>query len=60
MPRLVGHEPKQIFSMRLHADLLEAVREAARDSADTVSGFIEQVLRDRLRRKGYLPRRGGG
>ena len=59
MPQLVGHEPKPVFSLRLHTELLAAVREAAHDSADTITGYVEQILRDRLRRTGYLPRRKG-
>ncbi len=59
MPRLVGHKPKVFVGIRLHQDLLAAVREAAHDSADTLTGYVEQILRDRLRRTGYLPRRKG-
>ena len=57
MPRLrPGTETKVLFSMRLHPGVLAALREAARDSADTLTGYVEQLLREKLRRGGYLSR----
>lgn len=57
MPRLSEGEPKLYVGFRLHPTLVKALRRAARDSADTFTGYVEQTLRERLRQTGYLPPR---
>ncbi|MBN1459814.1 MAG: hypothetical protein JXA57_09760 [Armatimonadetes bacterium] len=57
MPRLsIEAEAKILFSLRMHPGIMKAVRAAASAHADTVTGYIEQALRDRLTREGYLPK----
>ncbi len=47
-------KPKKAYPLRIHADILDAMKRWSDDELRSLNGQIEFVLRDSLRREGRL------
>jgi hypothetical protein len=55
MPVAKSAPSKTQIAVRLNPDVLAAVKESARDSGDTLTGRLEEILRVAMKREGRLP-----
>jgi hypothetical protein len=52
-PDMMTTDKTPLF-IRLAPEIIEAVKQAAADDGRSVSNYVEMLLADRLRKKGYL------
>ena len=50
----MARKPKKNYPLRIHADILDAMKRWSDDELRSLNGQIEYVLRDALRRAGRL------
>lgn len=50
----MAQKAKKAYPLRIHADILDAVKRWSDDELRSLNGQIEYVLRDQLRRAGRL------